>query len=71
MVTSDVHYFGECNVTDISKPEANWPFNLALGTFTLPVSNNIQYKIFITLFSILCICVAIQATLGHINYLLE
>lgn len=43
---------------------ANWVFNFALGLFTPPAFQNIQYKIFI-IFGVLCFGSAIQAFLTY------
>ncbi|KAI1810254.1 general substrate transporter [Poronia punctata] len=43
---------------------ANWVFNFALGLFTPPAFQNIEYKIFIV-FGVLCIASAIQAYLTY------
>ncbi|KAI8946075.1 general substrate transporter [Xylaria longipes] len=43
---------------------ANWLFNFALGLFTPPAFQNIQYKIFI-IFGALCVASAIQAFLTY------
>lgn len=43
---------------------ANWVFNFALGLFTPPAFQNIQYKIFI-IFGVLCVGSAIQAFLTY------
>ncbi|KAI1428187.1 general substrate transporter [Xylaria sp. FL1777] len=43
---------------------ANWLFNFALGLFTPPAFQNIQYKIFI-IFGVLCIGSAIQTFLTY------
>ncbi|RYC59579.1 hypothetical protein CHU98_g6623 [Xylaria longipes] len=43
---------------------ANWLFNFALGLFTPPAFQNIQYKVFI-IFGVLCVGSAIQAFLTY------
>ncbi|KAJ2974040.1 hypothetical protein NUW58_g8788 [Xylaria curta] len=43
---------------------ANWLFNFALGLFTPPAFQNIQYKIFI-IFGVLCFVSAIQTFLTY------